>query len=156
MKTLLFVVLPDANAPAQPYDTHAIDTLRSMFKQHMSSYGVTTVAYWGGELASKYGVTLPMTQVRYILEVPKKDTGNLRLILQTLVPTFTHDEFVLCVAPQGFATACVIKGLIKKCSGDNITDTVCELMGSISHGAFLFTSERKGVPVIVTFPPKIE
>lgn len=154
MKTLLFVVVPDASAPFGDGGKHALRALHAMFNEEILGLREIAVACYGGDLAQKYAMLLPMEPAKSLYVLPNEWVGHFGLTVANLNIAIERSDQALCVMPANIFSVTVAQGLVKANFGDDIRDRTLRLMEATTHGAFLFTSVRKGVPVIVTFPPK--
>ncbi|MEN9613938.1 MAG: hypothetical protein RLZZ347_245 [Candidatus Parcubacteria bacterium] len=155
MKTLLFVVVPDANASFGTNDGGVLRSLRSMFEEQILGLCEIAVACYGGELAQKYAMILPFEPAKFLYVIPNEVVGHFGSTLTQLCQQFQGNEHMLCVTPANIFSVKVAQGLVKANFGVDITDFTLRLMEATTHGAFLFTDDRKVVPVLVTFPPSL-
>jgi hypothetical protein len=155
MKTLLCVVVPDPSALFGPDDQTAIDSLQDMFGQDILNYrGIGTGTY-GDDLAQKYAMILPKEPAKFLYVVPDQFVGHFGVTLTNLDNAFLGSDRVLCVMPANHFSITITQGLVRANFGTDISDGTLKMMEAVTHGAFLFTAGRKGMPVIVTFPTKI-
>ena len=158
MKRLLFVVVPNASTPTTPFgidDQHAVDALRRMFGKDILDHFEVGLATYGGNLATKYAMVLTTNTPAFLHILADNIRGHFGLTITTLCRVFEGSEDVLCVFPANIFSISVAQGLVKAFFDATINDLTLRQMEATTHGAFLFTVERKGVPVIVSFPPRL-
>ncbi len=151
------MVVPDAFAVFGKHDTQVIESLRRMFGEDILRQKDVYVAYHDTTLCGRYAESLPDDGVKSVgfSDECATDADSLLKGLYRVEPELYTNQGRLVFVSAPSLSVSMAQRLVRARFNAEISEMHIQLLRATTHGAFLFTSERKGVPVIVSFPPRL-